>query len=151
MTYYAKFTTLATAIKGLTITGIPIRDLSELPTSAMLQTPVIIPKPDGFINNLAMTRDTYGSGGNAKWTLTYDMTYRLLYAPIGMNLDFGTYDNLISAIASSLVVFQTNDVLSGAIDIVVNTVSNVGPVSDPSGNVYHGCDFVLSVTQLSEV
>jgi len=151
MTYYARFTTLATAIKGLTITGIPIRDISEIPSSGMLQTPVIIPKPDGFITNLAMTRDTYGSSGTAKWTLTYDMTYRLLYAPIGMNLDFGLYDNMITAIAAILVVFQTNDILSGAVDIVVNTVSGIGPVNDPAGNVYHGCDIVLSATQLSEV
>ena len=151
MTYSANFPTLATAIKGLTISGIPIRDLSELPTSAMLQTPVIIPRPDGYISNLAVTRDSYGTGGSEKLTLTYDLTYRLLYAPIGMNLDFGTYDNLISAIATALVVFETNDVLSGAVDIVVNTVASVGPVSDPSGNVYHGCDFVLSVTQLCEV
>jgi hypothetical protein len=151
MTYNANFVTLATAIKGLTITGIPIRDITEIPSSGMLQCPVLIPKPDGYISNLLVTRDTYGTGGTEKLTLTYDLTYRLLYAPIGMNLDFGTYDNFISAIASILVVLETNDVLSGAVDIRVNTVSGIGPVNDPAGNVYHGCDFVLSVTQLCEV
>jgi hypothetical protein len=41
----------------------------------------------------------------------------------------------------------TNDTLAGATNVRLESISNVGPVRDPAGNDYHGCDFMLWIEQ----
>lgn len=152
MTINVNFVSVASAIAGITITGIPIKDLGSIPSNGLLLCPILIPKPDGFISNLQpVLPETYGTGGTERMSLKYDVTYRYLHAAIGANLDFGMYSGMITNIALILKTILANDVINGAIDFRVNTVSSIGPVLDPAGNAYHGCDFVFSVQQLCEV
>src|SRR3972149_7264806 len=76
--------TICDSTSSLSVSGLTIKDLNEIPEAVTgRDCPVIYPKPDGFVTNFEMVRDSFGGGPTAKMTVTYDLTYRLLGAPIG--------------------------------------------------------------------
>jgi hypothetical protein len=60
---------------------------------------------------------------------------------------FSVYSALITKIILILEKMFASDNLSGAIDLQVVSVSNVGPVADPAGNQYHGVEIGLRVLE----
>lgn len=151
MTISVKMATVADAITGLTVSGVQILDTNQIPVNASVVCPCMFPKPDGFLTNLVPTIETYGTAGNEKITLDYDLTYTYCHAAIGANLNFGVYAGFITNVAAILVVMLTNDTISGAVDFRVSSVSDFGIVTDPAGNAYHGCTFTFHVQEFCEV
>lgn len=151
MTINVNFTAVASSIAALSVSGVTIRDLDEIPTSCTVLVPCLIPKPDGYITNLSVTPDTYGTLGTGKLTLKYTLTYRYLHAVIGASLDFGVYNGLIANTAAILAAILALDYANGVQDMRVNTITAIGPVEDPAGNSYHGCDIVINIEQFCEV
>ena len=83
-------------IAGLTVRGAEIRDIDNIPEALSARMPVIFPRPDGFVSNFAMVRDSYGGGGTAQMTVTYQLTYRLCYAPISVDRGlFAIYEGMV--------------------------------------------------------
>lgn len=147
MTATLSFINVATAIHGLTVSGVAILDLTNVNPSYTVQTPVFTPRPDGYISNLALSERTFGTAGAEQWTVKYDLNYRYLHVPIGARLDFAVMSALITNVAAIGAAIMNNDTLNGAADATFGTIARVGPVTDPAGNVYHGCDIVIHVTQ----
>jgi len=151
MSYNVNFDTVATSISGLIFTGIQVLDLDEIPVNAAMVCPVLFPRPDGYITGFSVTNDTYGSGTVKKVTLKYNLHYIYAHAPIGAKLNFGIYNGMVSNVAAIIAKFMESDAIAGVTDLAVQDISDFGPVSDPAGNVYHGCEIVLSIEQLGEV
>ncbi len=142
--------TVCDSISGLSVSGAEIRDLDQIPEQADFRQAVIIPRPDGFVSNLRVVRDSQGSNSTvlARYTIRYRLTYRLLYAPIGSGRGlFDKYPDMIAKAFLFLDAILANDLIRGAVDIAPAEISAVGPVSDPSGKVYHGCDIPIDVTE----
>jgi len=96
MSYNVNFDTVANSIHGLVFTGMQVLDLDQIPVNATMVTPAIFPKPNGYITNLSVARDTYGTGTGKKVTIRYTLTYTYAHAPITANLNFGFYMVLLA-------------------------------------------------------
>ncbi len=142
--------TVCNSIAELTVAGVDIKDLDEIPESLdQMDAPVIIPKPDGFISTLTYTRQSLGTGDVAAIDIGYVLTYRMLHSAIGEGMDgvFETYPDLVAKASLFLDTIIANDTITGAVDIQPLTIANFDPVQDPFGNWFHGCDIGIQVTE----
>ena len=143
------FVTVVNAIAALTFSGIAVKSLDEVPENALLLCPILYPKPDGFISGLSPSLETFGTFGTEQMTLRYNLTFRYLHSQISGGLGglFQVYAGLITNVAAIAKIIMTNDTLSGADNVRLQTITQIGPTSDPAGNQYHGCDFIVSVEE----
>lgn len=140
--------TVANSIAALEIDGINIVDIDNIPESAMMQTPLLLPQPNGFVSDIAPEFRTYGSGGVAKIDLQYTLNYLYLHAPTGSGIS--TFDAYKGLLENIILIFESifaSDVVSGAIDLQLSTMSDIGTVQDPSGNDYWGIQFSLRILE----
>ena len=157
-----KLTTVTASIAALTITvtnargssvTLNIDDTSGLQKRVKVNQqdcPLLMPRPDNFVSNLGFTRDTYGADAALK-TMAYTLTYNFYYAPIAQGVGlFEKYDEMVTAAAAILLHLATNTNLSGATDILPESVPAFGAMADAAGTLFHGCEIALRVTQFLE-
>jgi hypothetical protein len=128
--------------------NVDIRDLSGIPELVEPQDcPLLSPNPTGFCSAVEFVRLTMRP---RKHQLTYTLSYILYYAPVtdGVSL-FDAYEGLADAWSDTITVILDNETPSGAYDIRPAGVPQFGPVSDPSGALFHGCRFDLRVTEFN--
>ena len=95
-----------------------------------------------------MVRDSTGGGSTAKMTVYYTLSYRLCHTRLGSGRGlFDVYDDMVAIAAAFLDAVLAIDVLTGAVDIMPSDAVNFGPVVDPAGDGFHGCDFALDITE----
>jgi len=139
---------VCTAIKGLIVTGLVIRDLDEIPETTLGYGPIIFPRPDGFVSG--MTRERQGFG--PVWEVRYTLNYRLCAAPVGAERGlFNTYPIMIAlafAFEDAILAIPNGSAPFAIVqDIDPRIGGAFGPVADPAGALYHGCDFEIEVTE----
>lgn len=140
--------TVCASIAALSVAGVTIKDLDEIPENVDLRAPTILPKPDGFVSGLRYERQSQGGGSVAKGDCYYTLTYRLCYAPVGSGRGlFETYPAMVTAAFAFLDAVLAVDVLQGAVTIRPVGALNFGPVSDPAGNIFHGCDIAVEIME----
>ena len=142
--------TVADSISKLSVAGATLKDIDELPKKGTVRnTPVIIPKPNGFLSNFKPERDSFGPGTTAKITVTYTLTYRLLHSEIGTGRTgiFSTYAAMVAITSLFLDAIIANDTVTGAVDLEAADVTEFGPVADPMGKMFHGCDIAINIME----
>jgi hypothetical protein len=141
--------TVAASIDGLTISGVTIRDLDEIPEKVEPRDcPVLYPNPDGFMSGVELEVDSFGSA-SAKKTIRYRLNYVFLHSPVGGERGlFAKAPDMVAKVCAILDAVIANDAISGCVDIQPGDVTEFGPVADPSGNVFHGCRLAFAVTEL---
>ena len=140
--------TVATNIGALTVTGVNIYALNEIPEGAdARECPMVYPKPDGFMSGLEVEVNSFGST-SAKKTVRYTLTYMYLYAPIasGRGL-FDLYEDMVTKALAFQDAVLANDAITGCVDITAMDIGEWGPVADPSGTAFHGCQMSFQVTE----
>jgi hypothetical protein len=140
--------TIATAIAGISLSGLTILDLNEIPVVvAGRQCPILYPAPDGFIGGMALTRNSFG-GSDAYWSCTKTIRYIYLQAPIGAmrSLSFSNHTEMISNLDALIELVVELDV-STAFDIVGVGTGAFGAIPDPAGNLFHGFELSISVRE----
>lgn len=147
-----QITTIADSIAGLSVAGVTLYDIDEIPTQIIpRKVPAIIPRPNEFMTDFELRVDSLGDGSTAKMTVFYTLNYRLLHSKIGEGRRklFGTYADLVAKIGLFLDALITNDAVSGSLDSRPVNISNVGPVASPAeeGVAYHGCDIGIRITE----
>lgn len=143
-----EISTITDSISALTVDGLKIYDLNEIPEAIDPRQPSIFPFPAGFVTNFQQVRDSFGGGTYAKMHVLYDLTYRLCYAPIGAERGlFRNYADMVAAAYRFIDAVLAIDVMIGLEDITMAAVANFGPVADIAGNGFHGCDIVLHVEE----
>jgi hypothetical protein len=127
---------------------VTIKDVDAIPQAVEARDcPIIYPKPDGFLSGLEVEVDSFGST-QAKKTVRYVLTYMFLHAPVGAGRGlFDVYEGCVTNVLAFLDALIANDALSGSVDIQPSGVTSFGPVPDPSGTVFHGCEIALAVTE----
>lgn len=155
-----KTRTVTAAIAGLVISvikadgnagNVTIRDVNALTEIINPQDcPILSPRARGFISDVEIMRDSYGGDASLK-RISYNLTYDFFYTPAleGAGL-FEKYDNMVDAAIAVLLALATNTALNGATDVIPSPVSLFGPIEDTTGQVFHGCQFVLRVMQFLE-
>ena len=148
MTINVRFADVVESISNFSISGVNIRDVNTIPENAMDMCPIFFPRPDGMVTDIIFTRVTLGSDGSALMDMEYTLNYRFLYAEIGSGDVLANYTGLIEKLALICKAIFTNDTPSGAVDMQLQSISNIGPLPDPVGmNVYHGVDIALRVLE----
>ena len=147
MSTTVNFTTVTNSIESLSITGVTVADVDEISSAISLGTAVLVPRPDDFITGLTIIPAEISA---QNLDLSYDLNYTYYHCPIGARL-VDVYSAMIANIALIVKAFAQNETLTGAMDNGLPTISHIGPVQDPAGNVYHGCDISIHVLQFLEV
>jgi len=142
--------TITDSIAALVVTDVTIKDVDQIPDSIDTNDcPMVFPNPDGFLSGLDLERMAMSSGASNVWNITYTLTYRFCHSEIGMGLGlFDVYDDMVDKVQDFVDKMLVSDALTGAVDIEVEDISTFGPVSDPSGKMFHGCDIALKILEL---
>ena len=147
MTIALNLVTVAESIADLDIAGVTVRDIDQIPEAALTLLPVLYPLPNGFITDMTFTRQTQGN--SAAMDLSYTLHYRYLHAIVGSGGGLLTvYSGMIENIVKILEAIFGNSNLTGAVDVELNGVSDIGVMFDPAGQTqYHGVDITLRVLE----
>lgn len=141
-------------ISQLEIAGVRVRDVDEIRAAVTERDcPILIPEPLNFLSNITIVRDSYGPAATAMKTITYQLGYTFLYAPVGAGRELERYWDMVKKAALILDAFiADDDMTSGtsfdeAVDITPVSVVEFGPVPDPAGNQFIGCRFQFQVIE----
>lgn len=135
---------VANSIAGLSVTGVTLFDIDEVPMEGDVNKSYIIPAPD-WLTDFSMERANFG--GQLR-DVRYVLTYRLLFAPVGTDITFaGVIDAMVDKAALFLNAIMAVSTLTGLEDIIPVSVTSFGVVSDPSDNLFWGCDIAVEILE----
>lgn len=151
MAITSTISTVADSITGLSISGVTIKDIDQIPDTASMLCPLLIPDPNGFITDISTSFETFGSNGSAKINTNYTLNYLFMLCEVGSGLGtYAAYSGLITKLSAILVAIDSNDSITGAVDMKLNGISNIGVVVDPAGNEFWGLSFSLRILEYSQ-
>ena len=150
MTIASTISTVTDSIAGLIISGVTIKDIDQIPEAARLLTPLIIPQPNNFVTDLSVTFETFGSNGSAKMNTNYTLNYVFLFCEVGGLSAFAAFSGLIEKLSAILVAIDSNDAISGAVDVKINSIGHLGVITDPAGVEFWGLEFSLRVLEYTQ-
>lgn len=144
MTITCNFATIATTISNLTITGVTIKNISTIPASGNMITPVLFPNPH-FITNVTPEVLTTGGHPTAMIDFNYSLNYVYLHCPVGSGISqleviSGLMTNFVAIVAA---ITGTN--FTGKADVDFGAAQDPGVIQDPSGNQFWGVMFSLTI------
>ena len=143
--------TVADSISGLSISGVTIKDIDQIPETARMLTPLLIPQPANFVTDVSVTFQTYGSNGGAKINTNYNLNYVFLFCEVSSGMGaFAAFSGLISKLSSILVAINSNDAITGAVDVKISSIGNIGVITDPAGVEFWGFEFSLKILEYSQ-
>ena len=140
--------TIAHNISCLDVAGVKIKDIHEIPEAVVQRDcPVLYPRPDGFVTGLTVEIDSFGDASALK-TVRYVLTYRFLEAQLGTTRGlFDLYGDFVKHVFAILDKLIDSEALTGQVELNIESIGDFGPVVDPSGTGFHGCDIALSVME----
>lgn len=140
--------TVANSIQGLTVTGLTIYDVDNIPAAVdTREKAALVPLPD-YITGMSVVRDSYGAAA-AKMTITYTLNYRLFFKNAGAGragvIEY--YDGMIDMVAAIWDAILAIATITGAIDVMPTGVAGIGVVMDAASNSFLGCDLAFQVQE----
>jgi len=143
------FATITDSIAGISVSGVTIKDIDEIPESVLVRDcPIMYPEPDGFISGLTYTRDSTGPGSTALATVTYNMTYAFLYTPVGAGRGlFDIYDDMLTKVGLIIDAIIISDGITGVVDLTIGDAIQFGAVPDPAGNMFIGTRLIFAIME----
>jgi len=142
--------TVTNSIAALSVSGVTLYDIDEIPAEGKSRdVPMIIPRPDGFISNFLYERKSFGPETVAAIDISYTLTYRLLHSKIGSGRSglFDTYADMVAKVSLFLDAIIASDTITGAVDVQPFSIGEFGPVADPMGEAFHGCDIGINILE----
>jgi len=141
--------TILDNISELSISGVTVKDIDQVQDKLEdRDCPCLFPNPLGLVTNLNVEPDAYGNAGDRPYTVTYTLNYRLCNSSVGSGR--GLFDKYPAMVTNALAViwaFIGADNLGGTVEFQVSGIANFGPVADPAGKLFHGCDIAVNVTE----
>ena len=151
MTIAINPTTVSASIAALSISGVTIKDVDEIPDTVNNLCPVLMPQPNNFVTDIQVVRQSFGSNGTQKLDCNYTLNYLFLYAEVGSGIGaFAPYSGLLTLLTTTLNVILNNDSVTGLVDMSLAGVSNVGVVTDPSDREYWGVQIALRCLEYAQ-
>jgi len=103
------------------------------------------------VTNYQMTFESFGSNGVAKMNSAYTLNYIYLHSEVGGGINaFAPFAGIITNVQTILVAIFSNDRITGAVDISLQGLGQIGVVSDPAGNQFWGVQFALRVLEYNQ-
>jgi len=149
-----KIATVANAIEAISIAGVTVKDLDNIPVTATVRDCFLIPKPDGFVTNLQITRQSQGTTAQGrKADVTYTLTYLLIVGVVGAGradvLDY--YADVIGKAVLVMNAVEDLVTLAGAVDIIPAGVSSFITVTSGANTSHPGLELSFDVVEFYEV
>lgn len=142
-----EFAAVANSIAGLSVAGVTLKDIDEIPETAGGLGPLIIPAPD-WMTDVDVDIQSFGGGSTALMDFNYTLTYRLLFAPVGAGRGFlGVLPDMIAKIALFYDAVLAVETLVGLEGIMPAGISNFGANPDPADVDYFGCDMSVRILE----
>lgn len=139
---------IITSIAGYSVSGVTILDADAVKDEVDgRDTPLLMLSPDFFLSP-TFSYDTYGTGAVAQITAMYTLRWRFFYAEAGKNRGLrDIFQGFIQSTTAIIDAIIANDATNDAIhlQVVGNPAFNVVP--DPTGNIFHGTDLDIRVTE----
>ena len=140
--------TIASAIAGMTVTGVTIKDVTGIPEQVQPRDcPILFPDPIAWMaggnGEPSDGPATFGTPTNRMWV--FDRVYRYVYlhasagAGRGLPDQYPTLSDANDAIATALTALDITGV-----DIKTIAPDHVGILADPAGNNFYGFQLALT-------
>lgn len=148
-----KLATLAASVANLSISGVTVKDLNEIPEEVTERIcPVLYPNPDGFITGLSVSRQSLGADNVSKKNVLFSLNYIYAHAPAGsFRFLAQAQAAMVANVETILEAFTDNSSLSGSVDLSPRLEGEMGMIEDPAGNQFVGCMISLDVLDYYEV
>lgn len=138
---------VANSIAALSVSGVTLKDVDEIPEDVTGLGPIIMPSP-AFVTNFTVDPQSFGGGSTAMMDVFYNFNYRLLVFPTGSGRGYlGVYDVLVDKLALFLDAVLAIDTFTGGVGISVDGISNFGVIPDPADNNYFGVEITLRIQE----
>jgi hypothetical protein len=149
MTTTVDLATVADSISKLSVSGVTIKDIDQVTDSMRMSPKTLCPRPEDYITGLGIVADESSSQWN---TLRYTLNYRYYHCAIAGGLGglFSSYSGLLQKVTLILAAFAKSTSLAGAMDNGKPRVAKIGPVQDPKGNWFLGCEISIDIMQFLE-
>lgn len=151
MTATLHITNVITAIDGLTISGLTICDLNEIPETVDERAAFLIPSPvePSPITNFTYERVSFGMD-TALGDATYTLNYKLFYAKAGMERGlFAVYPGLVALAMDVVEKILEQSALSGAADWTPR-IAEIGLYADAAGSLWWGALISVDVRDFAQ-
>jgi len=151
VTISINFATVANSIKSLSVSGVNMLNIDQIPQSGSLVLPVVFPQPNGWLDNVNPIAQSLGSNGTEKMDFSYTLHYVFLYAEAGSGIS--QTDPIAPMLAKLELIVETilnNDAITGLVDMRLNGIEGVGRIQDVSGNDYWGALFSLRCMEFAQ-
>jgi len=141
-------TTIASGIAALSITGVTVKDIDEIPEKVEARDcPVLFPSPDGWMGAAngepSDGSTTFGTASTRYWIFNRQYKYIFLYAQVGsgrgLKDHYSGMADKADAIIEALAEMDITDV-----DVQSVQVGEFGVLTDPGGTSFFG--FTVNVT-----
>lgn len=141
-----QLTTITNSIAAVTVAGVDIKDVDEIPEAWDIRKPALFPRAIDFVTDLIIERDSFGTNANAKKTLSYRLHYTFCYAPVGAErVGMASYGGMVTLAMQILDAFDAA-ILPGDLTSSVDALM-FGPVADAVGKQAIGCEFEFMITE----
>ena len=142
-------TTVTNSIAALSVSGVTIKDIDEIPTRVdAYDCPILYPEPVDFVTNLTVTAAAFGTGGSGPFDVEYDLNYTFCYAQVGEGTELlSHYSGFVAKVCLILDKIIVSDNIAGCVELTWNGTTSFVSVLDPAGNIFHGCQLVFHVKE----
>ncbi len=154
-----KLATVTDSISKISVTGLTIKDIDEIPARVYGRNcPVMYPEPMDFITSFEADKMTFGRLTTVKWNMRYNLTYTLMYAPIGCGRGLELYAPTIAMACLVIDKLMESLPLAGPALVVPVSISAPGPLYDPTGpnlppgeiaEIFYGTRLTIQVQELN--
>jgi hypothetical protein len=143
-------TAIATAIAGLTITGVTVKDLGAVPDTGDIRScPVLFPNPNNWIaGGIGSSEESEGPAtfGPGMWVFQRAFSYLYLHALVGQGRGLSDHMSAMSTnLDAILTAFTTLDV--SGVDVMEIDCGEFAVVTDPAGKQFYGFTIAVAMKE----
>lgn len=139
---------VANSIAALSVSGVTIKDVDEIPAKVDPRASIIMPLPN-FATDWTHEVDSLGTGNSRMQTMWYTLNYRLCYKRVGAGR-VSTIEHYAGMVAKAALFFDAVmaiDTFTGGVEMLPAGITNMGLVNDDSDNIFIGCDLAVRVQE----
>jgi hypothetical protein len=142
-------TTVTGAIDDLSISGVTIKNYDGIVANWASTPNVLYPNPENFLTNFSVDYQSFLHGASAQVNFNYTLNYRFLGTQVGNLGNFPiAYGAMVDKVILIIAAIVTNhSYADGKASVELGPVT-FGAREDPAGNMYHGADIALNVTEM---
>lgn len=140
--------TTAHSIASVTITGITVCDVHDIPQSGQMICPILFPQPEAWLSDVVQGSKSISVNDAAQSDFSYVLHYVLLLCEAGSGASqTDPYNDLVAKIKAVVQTLLDSDTLAASVEISLNGIEGIGIVQDPSEVDFWGALLSFKVTE----